>query len=97
VLCPSLAGPVIAGNATPDQIQAFQRARDDFRSQAAYDSLYLAIVGLGVFTMTYMFMLIVRPDYVIPSLLSAGRLIMVFFEVDMDRREEFEENSRVVP
>ena len=58
------------GNATPDQIQAFQRSRDDFRSQAADDSLYLAIVGLGVFVMTYTFMLIVRPDYIIPSLLS---------------------------
>jgi hypothetical protein len=54
------AQPVIAGHATPEQIQSFHEVQADFRSQASEDALYLVIIGIGAFVSTYAFMLIVR-------------------------------------
>ena len=54
------AQPVLAGNATQDQLRAFHKVRDDFRSDASKDALYLVVVGIGAFVSTYVFMLIVR-------------------------------------
>lgn len=55
-----VAQPVLAGNATQDQLRAFHKVRDDFRSDASKDALYLVVVGIGAFVSTYVFMLIVR-------------------------------------
>lgn len=55
----STAQAINAGNPTAEQLAAFHAAQADFRHESSLDALYLVIIGVGTFVMTYVYMIIV--------------------------------------
>lgn len=79
--------------ATPEIIQAFEDARNHFRTEAAKDASYLVYIGIGMFITTYGYMLIWVWSL---SLSWAGPVIYINW-IDLYRRDQFAAYPGTVP